>query len=224
MPKPEVRHSSRAGTITFQSSAFLSSAFLASTVLAAPLAAGAKCFDRSPLTPPGADPHTAIESNQLSHSQKKAVDALFKSLRGRWQGKAKGYFCKGTRESPRQVSDNATAEIEVESYERDSVTIKAILTADDRRSSRNELLRLFLSDETLRVGRDTRAGETKVLSARRNQLAFAIKVFHRHGGAVGGIREVHRKILVTHNQMTIEFTVYSQGGLISTSRWTARRR
>lgn len=81
MPKPEVRHSSRAGTITFQSSAFLSSAFLASALLAAPLAAGAKCFDRSLLTPPGADPHTAIESNQLSHSQKKAVDALFKSLR-----------------------------------------------------------------------------------------------------------------------------------------------
>lgn len=197
---------------------------LVSGLVALPVALGAECFEPSPLTPPGADPHIAIESNRLSNSQQKAIEMLFKSLRGRWQGKSYGYFCKGSEESPKKVSDNATAEIEVESYDRNSATIKAVLTAADRRSSRNELLRLILNGETLRVGRDTRAGETRVLSANANQLAFAVKESQGRVGVIGGFREVHRTISVSRNQLTIEFTVYSQGGLSSTSRWVARKR
>ncbi|MFT5449203.1 MAG: hypothetical protein ACI9DC_004392 [Gammaproteobacteria bacterium] len=215
MSKPEARRSSLTGTITFLLSAAPLSALVVSALLAAPFAVGAKCFDRSPLTPPGADLHTTLEPNRLSNSQQKPVEALLKSLRGRWRGKAIGYFCEGTEKSPRKVSDNATTEIEIESEDRNTVTIKAILTAADRRSSRHELLRLILSGKKLRIGRDSRAGETHVLSASRSKLAFEVKQSNGRGrrGGASGPREVHRKIIVTHSQLTIEFTVYTQSGL-----------
>ena len=119
------------------------------------------------------------------------------------------------------VETKADVAIEFDRDGRNKVIMNATLTASGRGVTRGERLRLVLSDEALRVDGDNPANDSKVLSASSTRLAFAIK--NRRPGS-GGVAEVHRSIKISPTRLTIEFTVYSQGGLSATSRWTASKR
>ena len=186
-----------------------------------PTIAAAACFEPSPLLPRGADPYTELVPTYLSREQRDTVKTFLQSLRGRWRGDARGYFCTGTTHAPQQKDDNASIAIDFDANGRDTVIMNATLSASDHGVTRSERLQLLLGDSSLRVDGDNAASASQILSATSRSIAFAVKN-RRAAGA--GVAEVHRTITISHTQLSVEFTVYSQGGLSSSSRWTASRR
>jgi hypothetical protein len=203
---------------------FTSTILVALSLSFTPAMVSATCFEPSPLIPRGADPYTELNATQLSSGQRNTINKFLRSLRGRWLGTARGYFCSGTVRSPKQVSDNASLTINFDTNGRDKVVMNATLTASGKRVTRSERLQLILGASSLRVNGDNAASEVQLLSASGSSIAFAIKNQRTRGNGSRGLAEVHRYISVSATQLSIEFVVYSQGGLSSSSRWTARKR
>lgn len=189
--------------------------------------ASQQCFDESPSVLGGGDPYEAIEPTRLNSKGGDAIEKLFDRLEGRWSGSSKGYMCRGTKGSARKEADGYRIEMSVTRDNPDEILLTSDLTSNDNKTSRTEKLRLYLSDNSLRVDRDDRAGEVKILQLPRSgsSIEFLQKTIGRSGaaGAVTGT-EILRRIKVSATSLTIEYEVYFVGGLASASTWKLKKK
>ena len=186
-----------------------------------------QCFDEAPSVLDGGDPYEAIAPSLLTSNDKKAIEKLFERLEGRWSGGSNGYFCRGTKGSARKEADGYRIDMNATRDGPEEILLTSSLTSNDNKTSRTEKLHLYLSDNTLRVDRNDRAGEVKILELPRGggSIEFLHKVITRSGSA-GGVTgtEILRRIQVSATSLTIEYDVYFIGGLASGSTWKLKRK
>ena len=186
-----------------------------------------QCFDAAPSVLDGGGPYEAIEPTRLTTNERKAVQQLFERLEGRWSGNSMGYFCRGTKGAARKEADGYRIEMNATRNNSDELLLTSNLTSKDNKTSRTEKLHLFLSDNALRVDRNDRAGEVRILQMPRggSSIEFLQKVISG-SGSTGGmeVRETLRLIHVSATSLTIKYTVYFIGGLASESTWELKRK
>jgi hypothetical protein len=107
------------------------------------------------------------------------------------------------------------------------ILLKSQLTSNDNTTTKTEKLRLFLSENTLRVDVDDRGGEVGILQMPRDDstIEFLHKVITR-SGSTGNVMvtEILYRIRVSATGLVIKFEVYFIGGLASGSTWKLTRK
>ena len=190
-------------------------------------AASQQCFDEAPSVLNGADPFEFITPTRLTSNDRKAVEQLFARLQGRWSGSSKGYFCRGTKGAARREADDYRIEMNATRDNPNEILLTSQLTSIDNTTTKTEKLRLFLSENTLRVDVDDPGGEVGILQMPRGSspIEFLHKVITRNG-STGNVMvtEILYRIQVSASSLAIKFDVYFIGGLASGSTWTLTRR
>lgn len=190
-------------------------------LLVASSASAADCFSPAPSVAGGGDRYAAIESSQLSKGQQRSLVKLFKKLKGRWRGDAKGFFCEGKEGAPKKRADDYTIEAEADMNRSGALSMRADLTSKSKGTTRSENLRLIPAGDKLRINKNNVASEAKVLAASSRELHVVLKeTLPRAAGFV----EIYRRIRVSGSSVTIDYEVYSQGGLSSRSTWRLKKR
>jgi hypothetical protein len=186
-----------------------------------------QCFDEAPSVPDGGGPYESIASTRLSTEERKEIERLFERLEGRWIGNSKGYFCRGRIGAARKKADGYRIEMNATRDNPNELLLTSSLTSNDGTTIRTEKLHLFLSDNSLRVDRNDRAGEVRILQMPRGSspIEFLQKVITRPGSNGGvEVRETRYRIHVSATSLVIEYTVYFIGGLASESTWKLTRK
>ena len=190
-------------------------------------AASQQCFDTAPSVLNGADPLEFITPTHLTSNDKKVIEQLFERLKGRWSGNSKGYFCRGTKGAARKEADDYRIDMNATRNNPNELLLTSQLTSIDNTTTKTEKLRLFLSDNTLRVGVDDRGGEVGILQMPQGggPIEFLHKVISRNG-STGNVMvtEILYRIQVSATSLAMTFDVYSTGGLASGSTWTLTRK
>ena len=190
-------------------------------------AASQQCFDEAPSVLNGADPLEFITPTHLTSTDRKAIEQLFERLKGRWSGSSKGYFCRGTKGAARKQADDYRIEMNATRDSSNEILLTSQLTSIDNTTTKTERLRLFLSDNTLRVDVDDPGGEVGILQMPRGSspIEFLHKVISRNG-STGNVMvtEILYRIQVSATSLAMTFDVYSIGGLASGSTWTLTRK
>ena len=190
-------------------------------------AASQQCFDAAPSVLGGADPLEFITPTHLTSNDRKAIEQLFERLEGRWIGNSKGYFCRGTKDAARKEADDYRIEMNATRNNPNEIQLTSQLTSNDNTTTKTEKLRLFLSDNTLRVDVDDRGGEVGILQMPRggSTIEFLHKVITRDG-STGNVMvtEILYRIQVSTTSLTMKFDVYFIGGLASGSTWKLSRK
>lgn len=184
-----------------------------------------ECFQQAPSLENGADPFAPVASTRLSKDDRKAVEKLFQNVKGRWTGDAEGYFCRGKKESPRKEADIYRIAMEATTDGSDELLITSELNSEVKKTTRTERLRLFVSGDSLRVNRNDRGGEVKILQISRsgNAIEFDHKVVNSAATGATDFTEIVRKIQVSATRLTIVYAVFLRGGLTSSSTWKLTR-
>lgn len=184
------------------------------------------CFQQAPSLRAGDDPFKPTEPTRLSSDGRKSVEKLFQKVKGRWAGDSQGYFCRGTESAPRKEADGYRIAMEATTKGSNELHITSAMVSKDNTTSRTEKLRLFLSDNTLRVDRNDRGGEVKIvqLSPGGSSIEFLHKVINSGAPGPAGFTEILRRIQVSATTLTIAYEVYLQGGLTSSSTWKLRKK
>ena len=201
-------------------------AALAAALLVAPALHAQQCFDPAPSLQGGRDPYQTLTPTRVSADGRKSIEALFKKLRGRWEGRAGGYFCRGTKESPRTEPDDFDIVMKATTSGTREISMVSELQSRENKKSRTETLRLFLTDSSLRVNRNDRAGEVTIESLSRGggSIAFAQKEILSRAPGGAGFTEIHRRIEVGPTSLTMRYDVYLRGGLTSSTVWKLRKK
>ncbi|MDE1464218.1 hypothetical protein [Spartinivicinus poritis] len=194
-----------------------------------PIALASECFSPSPHYQKDKDTFQPIESKKLTYAEKKTLKPIFKHMDGRWKGTATGFFCMGTEKAPRKKPDNyIIQEIEVNTNSSGDLTLSAQLLSETKETSRQENLRLFISSDILRVGQNSKSGDTSLDSAAKNKIVFTqrYRIPTRKDGKIKGSisQEIIRNIHASRSSMTIEYNVYTQNVLSSKSVWELRKK
>ncbi len=196
-------------------------------LLLAPVSLPAQnCFDQAPSLRDGQDVYAAIEPTRISSDDRKAIENLFKQIKGRWAGDAHGYFCRGKESAPRREADDFRVATEATVSRSNELSITSDMIAKDNKTRRTEKLRLILSDNSLRVNSNDPGGEVKILELSRSGKAIAFVHKAIASQATGGVRftEIVHRITVSGTTMTMEFYVYLRGGLTSSSTWKLKKK
>lgn len=193
---------------------------------ASPLSHALECFERSPSVRAGKDVFDAISPTRLTSEDRKSVDRFFRLLQGRWRGKTDGYFCRGTRDAIRKEKDDYRVELKATRDGTDELSLVSSLESTDAKTSRTETLRLYLSEDALRLDRDDRGSGVEILSlsSTGGEIAFLHKVFDRSAAGGVTVTEFLRRFHVSTTRLEIEYQVYLAGVLSSASTWVLSRK
>ncbi|RDH43965.1 hypothetical protein [Zooshikella ganghwensis] len=199
-----------------------------------------ECFSPSPLKKKSGQTFEEIKPVKLTNTQASSIRNMFKNLRGNWRGTATGFFCLGTEKSPRQKADNFTIKAEIDVFSQQDIVITADMDAIEQRKQRTEIFRLFSSNGFLRLNKNRTAGDVKVKTISQNEISFVqysqIKINSKGPSTTtdakntvnksGGIarREIITTIKRSYKALRIEYKVYSNGVLSSTSTWSLKKR
>ena len=180
-----------------------------------------ECFQQAPSLENGADPFAPIASTRLSKDDRKAVEKLFRNVKGRWTGDAEGYFCRGNKESLRKEADNYRIAMEATTDGSEELLITSELNSKTKKTTRTEKLRLFVSNDSLRVNHNDRGGEVKILQMSRSgdAIEFIHKVVVSTDTGAIDFTEIVRRIQVSATRLSIVYDVYLRGGLTSSGTW-----
>jgi len=186
-----------------------------------------QCFDEAPSVREGVDLYDLLVPTRLTSRDKAVIDQLFERLEGRWSGDSKGYFCRGRKGAARKEADGYRIDMNATRDNSDVLLLTSNMTSKDNSSVRTEKLRLFLSNDTLRVGVDDQGGEVQIQQMPRDggPIEFLHKVIFR-SGADGGVTvtEILRRISVSATSVIIEYEVYQLGVFASGSTWKLKRK
>ncbi|MCX4026697.1 hypothetical protein H0A36_00835 [Endozoicomonas sp. SM1973] len=207
----------------------LTAATIAFALSVSPIIKASECFNPSPHHQKSKDTFQPIESKKLTYSENKTLKSIFKHMDGRWTGTATGFFCMGTDKTPREKPDSyIIQEMEVDTNSSGDLVLSAQLLSETKETSRQENMRLFISSGILRVGQNSKSGDTSLDSAAKNKIVFTQKyrIPTRQGGKIKGsiAQEIIRTIHASRSSMTIEYNVYTQGVLSSKSVWKLRKK
>lgn len=181
------------------------------------------CFEKTPFVDEENNPIAFIEESKLSVSESKTLERLFARAKGRWSGQTEGYLCSGTEKAPKTKPDDFYIDAEVNVDSSNNMRFDASFVALDRNSTRQELLRIYISDNVLRLGQNSKGGNAKITSLTDDSVEFVY--VHRvvFGHRASQLRHLIKKLQVSSSSLSMHHQVYLNGLLLSESRWSMHR-
>jgi len=185
----------------------------------------ADCLDPSPTITAGRDPYAAIVPRDLSPAEHATLKALLLQLDGEWQGTATSRDCRSFKdpEAYRQYAYNAQAEAETDRY--GNFYLRKTLYSPERRTTHQENLRLYLTDQRLRINSSSSAGDIEWIELGQSRIAFLYRLLLQSKTGRGSTRkEVFITLEAGELAFTLEQRIYSQGRLSTRSMQRFTRR
>ena len=143
-------------------------------------ASAADCFSLSPQAASG-KAFEPVRARELTSSEQRQIDTLFRKMAQQWEGETQGYFCMGTENSPRKKPDNYQVTAKVKRDSSGNIRLEADLFSPQKKIRRRENLRLFSSHDVLRIDVNSRSGDVGLVSLDNQHLEFiqTFRVTHR---------------------------------------------
>ncbi len=198
--------------------------FFAWCLLPVSIGLAQECLSPSPTTLSGKKSYDPIEIRELTADEHRQTVTLFKSLAGDWRGTADTFFCRSISD-PRDVDRGhleVRADVEVDYYG------NLVMTADFydpvNRTRHQETLRLYVTNNRLRIDHDTGAGDVELIELGDQVVAFLYRRVIPTGGASGSSRsETFFTLRAGRQSLTIEQQVYVQAKLSAGHTWRLNR-
>lgn len=185
---------------------------------------GAECLEPSPTIEAGRDPYAPVRVRDLSPAEQAEVKALLLSLHGEWHGSATDMNCWGFNDPEDKEINHFTAKAKVEVDRYGNFKIRVDLKSREKRTSHQEVLRLYLEQDKLRYNSTSGYGDVELITASSHAIAFV----YRWVLALDRNRGTSRKERFVRLELNgIDFTVgqriYSQGRLSYQQQWRLSR-
>lgn len=170
------------------------------------------CFADSPSLADGQSPSDPIIVRELSRSEHDHLERLFKSLSGKWEGRAEDMECKGGIDSPSINRTSYTIKAQAKTNRNGDIRLETELFSEERRTSHTEVTEFYLSDQKLRHEMDSGGGDVQLIEITKDRVKF-LKRGNFSGGWYGGNtkREIFVSLSVGRNSFSIESRFYIQG-------------
>ncbi len=186
---------------------------------------GAECLDASPTIQAGKDPYTPVSVRDLTPTEQEAVKGLLTSLEGEWQGNAGDIYCRSIKDPKDQEVNRYTAKAKVEVDYYGNFFIRVNLYSQQKRTSHQEVLRLYLTQKKLRVNSSSGYGDVELITASSTTIEFLYRLLLAIDKGKGSNRKEFFVALDWNGRnLTIRQQIYSQGRLSYEQHWQLSQR
>jgi hypothetical protein len=183
-----------------------------------------QCLSPSPTTLAGGKSYAPIQDRELTAGELGTLQALFKSIDGEWRGSSDTFFCKSISDpddvEPARLTIKARARVD----RNGNLEMTAELYNPQERTGYQQILRLFLNDNRLRIDHDTGAGDVELIEINDRKVAFLYRRTTPTGTSGASNRsEYFFTLLAGEKSLTIEQLIYVQAKLSSGYTWQLHR-
>lgn len=189
-----------------------------------PGALAADCFSPSPSRQADMELTTEIVPRTLSNNELNVISSMIKQLQGQWKGQADETICKGTVNNVNKELIEYTLDLDIRNYRGNELEIKAMLKSLASKKSRNEILKMYITENKFRVNNEFAAGDVEIIKISEYEVSFFRKVVTRTKSGGVSVRELVQSLSLADRQLNMEFTVYFNGVLSSRTLWTAKQK
>lgn len=178
------------------------------------------CHSPSPSNQAGVGRFEALPIASLTPAQKATLDSFLSNLSGEYAGRGWAFACIGR--FGEATAEEVSLEVEFRAKEvRQGLDIKADIHDLDEKTYRTDDLSLYLVEDSLRLGTDSKASLVQVLAVSADRLVLLQKTSSYSGARLA--REVLLTLELQGEQLTVQRTTYTNGFLDGSALWTLVR-
>ncbi|KJS28413.1 MAG: hypothetical protein VR64_24720 [Desulfatitalea sp. BRH_c12] len=181
-----------------------------------------QCLAPSPTLLKGEDPYAPIKDRDLTPGENDTLKRLYQSLTGNWRATAETFFCTSADDPDDVDSDRATGQAKVVVDYSGDLTMTAEFYSPRQKSSHQEILHMFQSNNRLRIEHDTGAGDVELIDISGHTISCLYRRIVPMGKG-SSRREFFFTLHAAADAFTIEQQLYIQGRLSSGQSWHFKR-
>ena len=184
-----------------------------------------ECFSSPPSVEEGRDVFDPVEPRDLVDDESGNLEELFKSLSGRWTGRADIEVCSDAEDESAPENEEFSIESRIDFRQRREFSIISKLSSLEKSTKYQDAIYLCLDRKRLATVCNFSVSDIELITVTQDKLEYVQKSFKRPNrltGEVGAdkVREAITRIQKTGNtSFTIEKLIYLQGKLTTRETW-----
>ena len=183
-------------------------------------AAAFECFSDAPSVEAGRGIYDEAIPRELVDNEYQELDELLQSLDGRWAGTAEIVVCFGRDDEAYTETDEYRIKTKVNMKRSGDFVLYSTLTSRDKRTKRDEIIRLCLSRDRLATVCNKAKSDIELIAVSSQELVYLQKTPKKISRDVKLMRETVTAFQKTADaSLTVEKLDYSQGKLKSITTW-----
>ena len=178
-----------------------------------------ECFSSPPSVEEGRGVFDAVEPRDLVDGEFQSLEELFKSLAGRWTGKAEIETCRDTGDEIVTENEELSIESKIDFRHSGEFSIISTLSSRQKNTKYQNDIRLCLDRNRLSTVCNMAVSDIELITATNDKLEYVHKAFRRPNRSSGelGANKVQETITdiqkTGDTSFTIERLIYLQGKL-----------